>query len=377
MASRSQGFEHYTEDQNKAFEGSMGWHEEALAGNGPQVYRIFGYAGTGKTSTAKRFAAHLKGQVCYAAFTGKAALQLRLHGCPEAQTLHSYMYHPLEMPDGTVRFMKDEESAFRDAALIVIDEVSMVGEELGRDVLSFGKPVLVLGDPAQLPPISSEGFFTETEPDHLLTQIHRQAEDNPIVRIATQARHGETIDYGDYGACRVVPRGTLANEYVLSADQLLVGKNATREAMNNKVRRLLGKTSRLPTRGDRLVCLRNTQKDGQNLFNGALYRVCEFVSITKLHVTLEVISEDFPHKPRVTIKVRREFFEGGAEELSFEDKRASESFTYGYALTVHKSQGSAWRNCILWDESRSFRADWQKWLYTGITRASEQLTLVR
>jgi exodeoxyribonuclease-5 len=45
----------------------------------------------------------------------------------------------------------NEQSIVRDAALIVLDEVSMVGDDMARDLLAFGKPILVLGDPGQLP----------------------------------------------------------------------------------------------------------------------------------------------------------------------------------------------------------------------------------
>jgi exodeoxyribonuclease-5 len=64
----------------------------------------------------------------------------------------------------------------------------MVGRELGGDLLSFGKPVLVLGDPFQLPPIEGAGFFTEAKPDIMLTEIHRQAADDPIMQLATRIR---------------------------------------------------------------------------------------------------------------------------------------------------------------------------------------------
>ncbi len=66
------------------------------------------------------------------------------------------------------------------AALVVIDECSMVDADLGNDLLSFGVPVLVLGDPAQLPPLRGGGFFTEAEPDVMLTEVHRQAEGDPM-----------------------------------------------------------------------------------------------------------------------------------------------------------------------------------------------------
>ena len=57
--------------------------------------------------------------------------------------------------------------------------------------MSFGVPVLVLGDPAQLPPIQGGGYFTEAEPDAMLTEVHRQAFDNPIVRLSMDVRAGE------------------------------------------------------------------------------------------------------------------------------------------------------------------------------------------
>ena len=55
----------------------------------------------------------------------------------------------------------------------MIDECSMVDAELGRDLLSFGIPLLVLGDPAQLPPIQGAGFFTSAEPDAKIRKLVR------------------------------------------------------------------------------------------------------------------------------------------------------------------------------------------------------------
>ena len=75
----------------------------------------------------------------------------------------------------------------------------MVDEELGRDLLSFGRKVLVLGDPAQLPPVKGGGFFTEAEPDVMLTEVHRQAADNPIIRLSMAIREGGQIERGIYG----------------------------------------------------------------------------------------------------------------------------------------------------------------------------------
>src|SRR6478609_4934555 len=130
--------------------------------NGPQVFRLFGWAGTGKSTLAVHLAQGVK-SVKYAAFTGKAALVMRKHGCRGASTIHSLIYSLVSEKAGEPKFVLDPES-----------------EAAGPDLLSFGTKVLVLGDPFQLPPVQGAGFFTSAEPNVMLTEIHRQARDNPI-----------------------------------------------------------------------------------------------------------------------------------------------------------------------------------------------------
>ena len=207
----------------------------------PQVFRLFGYAGVGKTTLARHIAAEADGFVVFAAFTGKAALVLRSKGCAGASTIHSLIYHAEENDEGPPTFKLNPDGPASRASLIVIDECSMVDEELGRDLISFGKPILVLGDPAQLPPVKGGGFFTEAEPDLMLTEIHRQAENNPIIRLASAVRNGGEIAYGEYGETRVLRRGDINAEMVLAADQVLVGMNRTRRPIQSAHPDLAGK----------------------------------------------------------------------------------------------------------------------------------------
>src|ERR1700730_13716734 len=100
---------------------------------------------------------------------------------------------PIERETETPTFELWDDAPVASARLIVIDECSMVDAELGRDLMSFGVPVLVLGDPAQLPPIQGGGFFTEAEPNVMLTEVHRQARDNPIIRLSMHVRAGEQL----------------------------------------------------------------------------------------------------------------------------------------------------------------------------------------
>ena len=130
----------------------------------PQLFRLFGYAGTGKTTLARKIAEDIDGGVAFAASTGKAALVLRSKGCKEARTIHSLIYRLRETDTQELTFVLNEDSAVTKSSLVIIDECSMVDAELGRDLLSFGKPVLVLGDPAQLPPVKGGGSLPKARP---------------------------------------------------------------------------------------------------------------------------------------------------------------------------------------------------------------------
>jgi exodeoxyribonuclease-5 len=329
----------------------------------PQVFRLFGYAGVGKTTLARHVAEAARGEAAFAAFTGKAALVMRSKGCAGASTIHALIYRASEGDQGAPTFTLNHDGPASRAGLIVIDECSMVDAELGRDLLSFGKPILVLGDPAQLPPVKGGGFFTEAEPDVMLTQIHRQAENDPIIRLSQIVRSGGEVAYGVYGESRVIHRGEVDAAAVLAADQVLVGVNRTRRLYNQ------------PVAGDKLVCLRNDRVKG--LINGGLWRVEALGGVRKDFVRMTVRSEDDIGRAQAKVAVLKQFFEGAEADLPYPVRRESDEFDYGYALTVHKAQGSQWDSVMLFDESRAFREHRARWLYTGLTRAARKLILVR
>ena len=223
----------FSPEQDAALKSVSDWLKaKPGSGNTPPLFRLFGYAGTGKTTLAKHIAEGVDGKVLFAAFTGKAALVMRSKGCHSASTIHSLIYRARESGEETPSFELWDDAPASKAKLIVIDECSMVDAELGRDLMSFGVPVLVLGDPAQLPPIQGGGFFTDAQPDAMLTEVHRQAQDDPIVRLSMDIRAGKRLEPGDYGETQVVRRDALDPQRVLDADQVLVGRNATRRAYN-------------------------------------------------------------------------------------------------------------------------------------------------
>ncbi len=350
--------------------------------NDKQVFRLFGYAGTGKTQLAKALTDEIKGTVLYGAFTGKAALQLRKKGCGDAQTLHSMIYKSeVDESTGEAVFTLNQDCELSRAKLLVVDEVSMVDKELADDLMSFGKRILVLGDPAQLPPVNGEGFFINAAPDVMLTEVHRQARDNPITRMSMDVREGKRLQRGHYGESMVICRDDVSQEelreMVLDADQVLCGMNKTRAAFNSRIRHLKGLAGDTvkfhPAISDRLICLRNDRE--KRLFNGGLWDVHAVADkMGRIDMVLGSLDES---GITASVQVREEFFCNRERELEWRERRGTQEFAFGWAITVHKSQGSEWSNVIVFDESGTFRESRDKWLYTAITRAAEKVTVVQ
>src|ERR1700719_4715029 len=304
----------FTPHQDSALKAVANWLK-AKPGKGgtPPIFRLFGYAGTGKTTLARHIADGVDGEVKFAAFTGKAALVMRNKGCDNASTIHSLIYRARESGVEQPSFELWDDAPASKAKLIIIDECSMVDAEMGRDLMSFDCPLLVLGDPAQLPPIQGGGFFTDSEPDAMLTEVHRQAQDDPIVRMSMEVREARRIALGEYGLSQVVTRSELDPARVHGPDQVLVGRNATRRAYNSRMRERRGFADALPMAGDKLVCLRNNRRKG--LFNGGLWVVSERPKARRQIIRMRLKPDEDLGDRTIKVSVRPECFTGAIEEF--------------------------------------------------------------
>jgi exodeoxyribonuclease-5 len=362
----------FTPHQDAALTAASDWFKGARGS--ASIFRLFGYAGTGKTTLAKHIAEGVDGKVLFAAFTGKAACVMRSKGCHSASTIHSLIYRARESGEETPTFDLWHEAPASKAKLIIIDECSMVDAELARDLMSFNVPLLVLGDPAQLPPIQGGGFFTDAKPDAMLTEVHRQAQNDPIVRLSMDIRAGKSLAEGQYGETQVVSRRSLDPKRVLDADQVLVGRNVTRRAYNERLRQRRGFADALPMAGDKLVCLRNNRRKG--LFNGGLWVVKEKPKARRQIIRMHLNPDEDLGTRMVKVSVRPECFTGAIEQFEWPQRKPYDEFDFGYVLTVHKAQGSQWDDVVLFDESGAFTDNRDRWLYTGVTRAAKRLTVV-
>ena len=355
--------------------------------SGPQELYLAGYAGVGKSTVAGIAIAELRAKcgvknVKTAAYTGKAASVLRKKGVSGAQTIHSLIYTAVEDEEtGEVRFMLSPDSPAADADLIVLDECSMVDKAMADDLRSFGKKILVMGDPGQLPPINGEGAFTAREPDIFLREIHRQAAGSPIIELATLARQGKPLPVGYENDGVRVLRLTKETQSLIYREetQPICGKNSVRWCYAQRIRRLRGFEGEIPTPGERLLCRRNDREEG--LFNGGLGTLLSVEDAVGGLLRLDVRMDDLEKESRGLLVdpylFRRHFTNGAAARLPRSKGTPwPHEFDWSTPITAHVGQGSSWDDVTVIDDSGAFRENRAKWLYTSVTRAERGLTVL-
>lgn len=348
--------------QITAFDQIMEWFK------GPdQTYALAGYAGTGKSTLAKMIAAEC-GKTIYLAYTGKAANVLRDKGCQNVSTIHSAIYDFIgEDENGQPVFdQRDKgELQLHQADLVIVDEFSMLPSELIYDLERSGaKKILYLGDPFQLPPVNGE---CPIQANYFLTEIHRQALDSPILRAANKVRTGESLSFGDDGAFKYLPKSQTNRQMYLDADQVICGRNTTRNSYNKTFRKFLGFSGDLPMAGEKMICLKNNKKVG--VFNGMI----DVATNTARPGVGAIYHLDIGGHRGLTVWNGDVKGEKAPPGLPYPWNR----FDYGYVITAHKSQGSEFNNVVVLNEPVGYGEEAQRWLYTSLTRAARTCILVQ
>lgn len=330
--------------------------------------------------------------VVYACFTGKASLVLNQKGL-KAITIHKLIYDAFKNRYTGRFYFRLKPKLDMDVDVIIVDEVSMVSQELLRDLLSFGIPLICLGDPGQLPAVGGNRNTLLDNPDVFLDEIHRQAKENSIIRLSMDIRNGNPLDISqDDPYIKIIKRDELSTGMMTWADQIICGKNATRTELNHIMRNVLGFAQQLPQNGDKLICLRNywecLNSDDFPLINGTIgiasgvsadYEEGNRVGILPVRCVLD-FTPDYNDNSFDRLTTDSNIFKGNAPFATSNprSKMVFYEFDYGYAISCHKSQGSSFNNVLLFEEFlKGGVEDHKKWLYTGVTRAKEKLVLVR
>lgn len=386
-------------------------------------FRLWGDAGTGKTTLAKEIADYFESlglRVIFLAYTGKAASVLRGKGCRNAFTIHSKMYIPAmtsrkrlnealvrleaigqelgtpgldaarrralldesielknkvrdeEQAQKNPQYLLNSESELLDYDLIIVDEVSMLDGTIGAHLVELcergGARLLLMGDPNQLPPVRGVAYFMQHPPDFHLDEIHRQAKDDPILYLAGLARAGQRIPLGTYGDSRVVDK--FDADEAIECDQTLCGTNDTRLYYTKRMRELRGYRALLEP-GEKLMCLKNSK---EGYFNGQIWYVDDVVGLDEDDDTTyaNLISDDPLEVDRQAVIHNRSL---KGIEIPWMEAAGAQTMFSAQMVTVHKFQGSQANHIVLLDESFTARDHRNRWMYTGITRAAKRVTI--
>jgi exodeoxyribonuclease-5 len=326
-------------------------------------FALGGAAGTGK-STLIGVLCRLWPKIAVGTYTGKAASVLTDKGV-RAQTLHRLLYFPRHVC-GKGQFSLRKKLA--DVSGLIVDEASMVGDQLFKDILSFGLPVLFVGDHGQLGPIDSDSDLLRY-PDIKLEQNHRQANESPIICAATAFREGQSVeDQQDALGRLTITTKNRFNHFLSPCLQIICGTNNTRHRINRQVRKLLGAKGDLPGPNERLIFLQNNAKYGVSNGQQGICRKILSTSNDWVEMDIELGSGTIISAPCST----KHFLKDAIDNHTDKSVVLAD---FGYCVTAHKAQGSEWERVLVFEEI--FKADPRRWRYTAVTRAKKQLIYCR
>ena len=370
---------------------------------------IAGYAGAGKSTLVRFIIEELKTygvketDVCFACFTGKAAQVLLKKGNKNVITLHKLLYKSIPKESGGFVRIPNPSIPYK---IVVVDEVSMAPKTLMDLLFKHDVYVICLGDPFQLPPVDKKEDNHLLDAPHIfLDEIMRQAQESEIIQLSMAIRENRPIEAFQGKEVQILNKEELNTGMLTWADQILVATNATRVSINTQMRKLLNFGEK-PQDGDKIICLRNYwdcfSDNEEPLVNGTI-GILKDSFLTKRYLPsivkstdglshIDLIMGDFISDSGMyfhSLEMDKKMIDTG--EFSLDWKTVYQlnrnpktrdipplEFTYGYAITCHKAQGSEWDKVLVIEEKFPFdKVEHARWLYTAVTRSSEKLVLVR
>lgn len=364
---------------------------------------IAGPAGSGKSSLIKFITESLPidkdKDICYATYTGKAAQVLYKKGNKNVSTLHKLLYKSVPMPNGGFKRTPVGSIPYK---VIIVDEVSMPPKEMMKLLFSYNVHVICCGDSAQLPPIDKNADNHLLDHPHIyLDEIMRQALESDIIKVSIDIRNGKQLKPFKGNDVLILNKNELNTGMLQWADQIICATNRTRHQINNTVRQLKKFNETHPVNGDKMICLRNYWDVNfgpeDPLINGTIgYLRNSFDSFIQLpykynNQKIDITVGDIAYDDNIIYKgvpmdqnmitKEQHTLDTKTSYLLHKDYKYRHllpfDFTYGYAITGWKAQGSEWDKVLIFEEGHPYdKEEHKKYLYTCLTRASEKVVLL-
>jgi exodeoxyribonuclease-5 len=437
-----------------------------MYGYDTQYSRIHGLAGTGKTFILKYLMAYYKYHsngfelnIAFAAFTGNAAINIISYGCSPASTIHRLIYIPHTIYEEKTREIKNKKGvvvsienyklkkvvfelkkpdSLKDLDLIVIDEYSMINDNMIKEILSFNRKVLFIGDVAQLQPIFGGNTFILNDAEVNLTD-QKRAEVLSLKTLNNDARNGIALPYtistkynkyyGDEVNIYPYNKNELNEidpKIFTEADVVIVPTNKERKEINNIIRYELGYKRKLPNIGEKLICLENNYdirgyspklKSTISLANGLTvildkivfssdkegYMICNLSLLDDPDCKFNNVPISFKNftlkekkliKQNNIINLIKAYYNKQSQSSKDATNNTEEAqpavyyeyagieFDYGYCITCHKAQGHGYNKVVVMATYNPFNVNdmsieeaKNRWLYTAITRSKKEVTI--
>ncbi len=283
----------------------------------------------------------------------------------------------------------------------LIDESSMLDERQFEDLREIFPTLVLFGDPAQLAPVNQSGEMVfdrlGIQRKLVLSRIHRQAQDNPILDLAhalgdpdlTFDRFERMVEEAAARDPRVVIAQRVSAD-LMARSPVLVWRNVTRIKLITAFRTAQGAPDDQLIPGEPLICdgielpLKHRKKridlEARGLIKGAQVIYLGPGSkegFAKLHV---IGAEEPQVSAAAIIKIEKP---DEAEPFIPSAARMGAAFLHGAAVTIHKAQGSQWEDVQVFSPDLFVAAQmgrteagvalWKRLAYVAITRAEKRL----
>ena len=354
-----------------------------------KVAIITGGPGTGKTTILKGILdlykvlsssdkIRLNEQIALLAPTGRASKRMSEVTNFEASTIHRF----LKWNKDTNRFQINEYNK-SSVSFVIIDEASMIDTMLLANLLKGLKSschIIFVGDANQLPSVAAGDVLNDIIeskelPVYALKNWHRQGSDSKIIPFAHRINEGildkELLNSGndlEFIPCRdneiIEVIGNVCKDYNSYDLQVLAPIYKNRNgiyAINDHLQKLWNPKS-------------PNKKEIEG--NESIYREKDKVIQLSNMKDESVFNGDIGIIDRIKLLGNKELYIDYDGNLVKYTKSMLQNFTLGYAISIHKSQGSEFDTVLI-----PFTFDYRKMLYrkliyTGVTRCKKKLILV-
>jgi exodeoxyribonuclease V alpha subunit len=375
-AEEKQGFK-YTDEQRSVLE--LVCKENIVV--------VSGRAGSGKTSILKGVKDLIDGYSMHGcALSGKASQRMIEGAEIQASTIHRM----LGVNKDEFGFLHNESNPLP-YNIIVLDEASMVNSYIFYSLIcAIGdtSKLIIVGDIEQLEPIGAGNILKDiiesgVVPTVTLTKVHRQAMKSGILSTANEIREGKQFNSSDDYENRVigelkdlhfkpfVKSESVFNAIIKSCKQYSQKKNI--DIMNFQVIVPLKNKGNISTKNLNIELQKIFNPDLKPTIKRGLYEFKEGDKIIQsgnnydegvFNGTLGIIDRIDTSRKTMIINFI------GVGEVEYNQEKLSQ-IDMAYALTIHKTQGSAFENVIIGLDYSAYVMLSRQLVYTAITRASK------